>query len=575
MHRTEKKTQKGLTGLLVVTLIFFILFVAAFLVFGIFASQTSDVDFADYRALMFYHFDGVPALFGFSFNDASNIVYRTLSIVLYVFIGLWVLFFIQAIVLAKKSKKGNVFVGLIFALLAIAVYLIGATGSPKYWLILNKRDLFEDTLWLMVFTYALLGIGVVYILLAFISYIACAVNAGRVIKKAKKAKEEKLEETAEAPKAEEGEKPVVFEPFIPEPEPEPEPAPLILEEPKEDEIYVEEEAKPAKAEEAPKAKEPELTKEDIAMLIRDIVREEMARANPQPQTQTNVNYPSGPLVVQYFGTVPYPTQPVQPQPVPPQPVEQPKKEEPVIEPKKEEVKKEEPLPEPEPEEPVVEEEPAPAPAPVEEEKEVALAPVDEAAPEEEPVVEEPAPEVEPEPVVEEPTPEPEPLPEPEPVVEEVTPKEKKPIIRIPFQERMINADDEMKNNYNELKNEILSYGVNSRVSNSGDAFRLHRKTYVKITIAGLSLKLYFALNPDDYKDSSIPVQNAGHKGIYAEIPLVFKVKSGLSMRRCKELIQTVMEKDGLEQGVIGDTDWVEKLKEEPAEENPDEPDSEA
>ena len=35
------------------------------------------------------------------------------------------------------------------------------------------------------------------------------------------------------------------------------------------------------------------------------------------------------------------------------------------------------------------------------------------------------------------------------------------------------------------------------------------------------------------------------------------------MRRCKELIQTVMEKDGLEQGVIGDTDWVEKLKEQP------------
>ena len=119
----------------------------------------------------------------------------------------------------------------------------------------------------------------------------------------------------------------------------------------------------------------------------------------------------------------------------------------------------------------------------------------------------------------------------------------------------------MKKNYNELKNEILSYGVNSRVSNSGDAFRLHRKTYVKITIAGLSLKLYFALNPDDYKDSTIPVQDAGHKGIYEEIPLVFKVKSGLSMRRAKELIQTVMDKDGLEQGTIADTDWVEKLKE--------------
>ena len=92
---------------------------------------------------------------------------------------------------------------------------------------------------------------------------------------------------------------------------------------------------------------------------------------------------------------------------------------------------------------------------------------------------------------------------------------------------------------------------------------------MKITIAGLSLKLYFALNPDDYKDSTLPVQNAGHKGIYAEIPLVFKVKSGLSMRRCKQLIQDVMDKNGLEQGEIKDINWVEQLKAEPQNESED------
>ena len=207
------------------------------------------------------------------------------------------------------------------------------------------------------------------------------------------------------------------------------------------------------------------------------------------------------------------------------------------------------------------EEPAPAvesePAPVEEK--VEEEPVVE-EPAQEPVVEEPV--SEPEPVVEEPAPAVEPATEP--VVEEPA-EDKKPIIRIPFTERMINADPEMQKNYNELKNEILSYGVNSRVSNSGDTFRLHRKTYIKITIAGLSLKLYFALNPDDYKDSTLPIQNAGHKGIYEEIPLVFKVKSGLSMRRCKQLIADVFEKNGLEQGEIGNVDWVEQLKNAPQE----------
>ena len=177
-------------------------------------------------------------------------------------------------------------------------------------------------------------------------------------------------------------------------------------------------------------------------------------------------------------------------------------------------------------------------------------------PEPEPVPDEPTPE----PVVEEPIVEPvvEPESTPEPVVVEEKPQ--KVYERISFIDRMIDADKDMQDNYNILKNEILSYGVKSRVSNSGDTFRLHKKTYVKITIAGKSLKLYFALDPKDYENSTMPVQDAGHKGIYAEIPLVFKVRSELSMRRCKDLIQTVMEKDHLEQGEILDVNWIEDLK---------------
>ena len=84
--------------------------------------------------------------------------------------------------------------------------------------------------------------------------------------------------------------------------------------------------------------------------------------------------------------------------------------------------------------------------------------------------------------------------------------------------------------------------------------------YVRITVAGKSLKLYFALNPEDYANSTIPVQDASNKDMYQEIPLVFKVKSALSVRRCKELIQDVMEKDGLEQGEVGKVNWIKELK---------------
>lgn len=275
--------------------------------------------------------------------------------------------------------------------------------------------------------------------------------------------------------------------------------------------------------------------------VRDIVRDELARSdmggrhgNCQPSnSHSNITGATfaGPLVVQYFqgGINSVPT-----------PVPEPKKEEPESEPKQE----------PAVEQPVVEE---PTPESVVEEQVMEEVFHDEIN--EQPVVEESIPEPVVEQPVEEPTPEPEVVPAP---VEEEKPA--KVYERISFIDRMIGCDEEMHTNYNILKNEILSYGVKSRVSNSGDTFRLHKKTYVKITIAGKSLKLYFALDPKDYEDTTMPVQDAGHKGIYAEIPLVFKVRSELSMRRCKDLIQTVMEKDNLEQGEILDIDWVEQLK---------------
>ncbi len=133
------------------------------------------------------------------------------------------------------------------------------------------------------------------------------------------------------------------------------------------------------------------------------------------------------------------------------------------------------------------------------------------------------------------------------------------IIRVPFETRIHAADPVMKQHFNELKSDILAYGVKSRISNSGDTFRLHTKTYVKITIAGKSLKLYFALNPKDYKDSKMPLADAGHKGIYREIPLVFKVKSELSLRRAKQLVADAMAKDGLVQGEVVPHNWVKEI----------------
>lgn len=297
-----------------------------------------------------------------------------------------------------------------------------------------------------------------------------------------------------------------------------------------------------------KEEAPAINMETISAMIkeavRDIVRDELARnqvnQNQQPQATPVVTGATfgGPLIVQYFngGINSAPTPVVAPEPV--------KKEEPKpVEPQKvEEVKQEE----------------VPAPEPVVEEikEEVEVEQVAEPILEEAPVEEE--------------------VSTPEPVIEEVVEapvvapvanesEEKKVYERLTFAERLLQSEDDVKDNYNELKNEILAYGVKSRISAVGDTFRLHKKMYVRITVAGKGLKLYFALDPKDYENSTIPVSDASKKAMYEEIPLCFKVKSGLSMRRCKDLIAAAMAVDNLEKGEVGKVNWVKEIKAELAE----------
>lgn len=148
---------------------------------------------------------------------------------------------------------------------------------------------------------------------------------------------------------------------------------------------------------------------------------------------------------------------------------------------------------------------------------------------------------------------------PAPVVEEEEKKISAP--RIPFAVKMVKADKELQEKYNDIKNEILSYGVNSRVSIACDTFRLHRKPYVKITLVGKTLKVYFALRPRDFVDSPIPVMDASDKVAYEEVPALLKVKSNLAVKRAKELVRLAMEADGVEKkNVPEEHNWIKDLR---------------
>lgn len=225
-------------------------------------------------------------------------------------------------------------------------------------------------------------------------------------------------------------------------------------------------------------------------------------------------------------------------------------EEPVVEELFEEII-EEPMPEePAIEEPVIEE--------VVEEPVVEEPVIEEVVEEpvvEEPVIEEPViEEVVEEPVIEEPVAE-------EPEVVEI-PEEVSPTV-VPtyidsegnkidikysrsFTANLIQSEDTVKDYYSELKNHILSYkGVKSKISWKFDSYNKGRDQLFKMKLRGKTICLYCALNPDDFDKSKYHHEAIDAK-IFAEVPMLVKIKSGLGLRKAKELVDIVMANFGIE-----------------------------
>ena len=188
---------------------------------------------------------------------------------------------------------------------------------------------------------------------------------------------------------------------------------------------------------------------------------------------------------------------------------------------------------------------------------------------EEPVVKpviEPLPEPEPEMVPEpEPEPEPAPEPEPEPVVEEEPEpeeaEEEKIEVLVPsnsepgnpfgsgrrkgnFETRLKASEADIRHKYYDLRDYICWYGVKNRISIPGDTFSLHRERFAFITLSGKHIKLYLAINPDTYATSPIPVERVDSKK-FEDLPTLIRVRSDLSYRRAKQIIDDVMAAKGM------------------------------
>lgn len=106
---------------------------------------------------------------------------------------------------------------------------------------------------------------------------------------------------------------------------------------------------------------------------------------------------------------------------------------------------------------------------------------------------------------------------------------------ISFTQKLDDADPDLQKKYEELRNALIGKDLNVRTSFPGESFSLHRKRYAFLTINGKHIKMNLALNPEDYRDSKIPVSRNSAKK-FEDIPLTFKVQSDLSLKRALLLI---------------------------------------
>ena len=114
-----------------------------------------------------------------------------------------------------------------------------------------------------------------------------------------------------------------------------------------------------------------------------------------------------------------------------------------------------------------------------------------------------------------------------------------------FTARIIQGDDELRANYDALKNELLSYkGVKARVSWKQESFRIGKVLVAALKIRGKHISIYLPLNAADYVDTKYKVDDVSKVKANAETPCAYAIKNGRRSLYAKDLIATVMEAQG-------------------------------
>ena len=120
-------------------------------------------------------------------------------------------------------------------------------------------------------------------------------------------------------------------------------------------------------------------------------------------------------------------------------------------------------------------------------------------------------------------------------------------LRKSFMARLIQSSDELKEYYDEVKRELLSYkGVKGRTSWGCETFKKGKAHLARINVKVKTLCLYLALDFEEFKDTKYFPTDESALAKFAFTPMMVKVKSERGVKYAKELIAILAERYGLE-----------------------------
>ena len=116
------------------------------------------------------------------------------------------------------------------------------------------------------------------------------------------------------------------------------------------------------------------------------------------------------------------------------------------------------------------------------------------------------------------------------------------VVKKTFDEKLAMVEQCVRDNFKTIKSSFEENGFKVRKCKHFVAIKYNRDTVAKITLIGKTLKLYFALNPNEYKITIYHQKDMSESKKYASIPMMIKVRSPLSVKRACRLVTELKTK---------------------------------